>query len=98
MPRLFSRSPAPQLIDKCPLTLCDGSDAVMLPTKPAILRLECSTPGTNWMPLQLTFPFYTQAFSLTQLVRPHPSSDTSCTAQTQEAKLSVLKKVKGVEK
>lgn len=66
----------------------------MFSTKPAILRLECSTPGTNLTPLQLIFPFYRQAFSLTQLVRPHPASDTSCTAQTQGAKCKYIKEDK----
>lgn len=40
------------------------SGFLVFPTKPAIFWLECCTPGTNLMPLQLIFPFYTQAFSL----------------------------------
>lgn len=70
------------------------SGFLVFPTKPAIFWLECSTPGTNLMPLQLIFPFYTQAFSVTQLVRPHPASGTSCKAQTQGIKCKYIKEDK----
>lgn len=92
MLRLFSRSPAPQLIEKCLLARCHGNVTVKLfgvPTKPAIFSLTCSSFRCKFDAFAAHLPL--QAFSLTELLRLHPASATFCKAQTQVVKCVYIK-------
>lgn len=95
MLRLFSRSPAPQLIEKCLLAYCDGNVTgfLVFPTKPAIFRLAWSSSRPKFDAFVARLPLPHRGFQ-SHSVRLHPASATFHKAQTQAAERMYVKEDK----